>query len=213
MNSLLSFLRRPYVLVLIALIALADVSGIIHSFRMHGTKDGVIALALPPYGLYRAAEGVMHQSPFTDADVEKLAQTEEGRDALRQALHLKPEVWGALLGFIGNDKNHEFRTSMEETGVPFDITAGVPASGPVTLTVQPRQTPDLTIIMTDEDRNQEPETLTITNMVNGTSEVHDTPIAKYNSDDASQFLFAWSLAWGTIAEELKAQAVSVSVSQ
>ena len=208
--TFLPLLRRPYVLVLIILIILADIGGVVHAFRKHGNTDGTIALVLPPYGLYRAVESVMHQDALTDTDLELLSQTPEGRTSLIGRLRLKPEVWEALLGFISNDMNQEFRTSMHETGVPFDIIATVPAVGPVELTIQGRDTPDLTIIMVDANRDQEPESLRIIKRVDGKDEVHETPLVKFSTDDSSQFLFAWSLAWGTIAEELRGSTISVS---
>ncbi len=202
MNLAIFLRHRPYVLVVIVLIALADIGGTVHAFRMHGKKDGVIALVLPPYGLYRAVEGILHRAPLTDADMEQLSQTPEGRSALADQLRLKPAVWEALLGYIANDKKQVFTTSMQETGVPFDITANVPAIGPVELTIQGQQT-DLTIVMVDANRDQEPESLRIIKLVDGKQEIHETPLAKFSTDDSSQFLFAWSLAWGTIAEELR----------
>ncbi|MBI2636297.1 hypothetical protein HYW84_03150 [Candidatus Peregrinibacteria bacterium] len=206
MNVLMWCLRRPYILALAVLIVLSDAVGVVHSYRMHGKKDMMIAVALPPYGVYRAAEAVTHRKPLTDDDIERLSHTRDGRDMLTRQLRLSPAVWNALLGLIGNDLKHEFRTTMKEADVPFTITANVPDSGPVGLMVQGGGDPDFKIVMSDADRDQRPEKLTITKMMEGKPEVRETTIEEYNPDDASQFLFAWALAWGTIAEELKGTA-------
>lgn len=202
-NVLLWFLRRPYFLALTALIVLSDAAGVVHSYRMHGKKDMMIAIAFPPYGVYRAVEAAVHRKPLTDDDVERLSHTRDGRDMLTGKLRLSPAVWNALLGLIGNDLKHEFRTTMNEADVPFTITANVPDSGPVGLMVQGGGDPNFKIVMSDADRDQRPEKLTITKMMEGKPETRETTIEEYNPDDASQFFFAWALAWGTIAEELK----------
>lgn len=210
MNLLSSIFRPSYVIAIVLLMLTADGWGVSHAFRMHGKNDGVVALVLPPYGLYRAAEATTHRKPLTDDDMERLSLTENGRDVLTRQLRLEPQVWDALLGLIGNDLKHEFRTTMKETGAPFEITANVPDAGPVELVIQGGDNPDLKIVMSDADRDQQPETLTITKMTQGKQEVRETPIAKYNSDDSSQFFFAWALAWGTIAEELKGTVFAIS---
>ncbi len=202
----LSRLRNPYVLIVLFLLLLADIGGIVHAFRAHGTRDGIIALILPPYGLYRGVESISHRT-LTETEVAELSQSDDGRRELVQGLQIKPDVWEALLAFIAEHRTHELKTTMEETGgTVYDITATVPPDGPITLTIQSRSNADLTISMTDADRDQRPEMLRIVKQVNGQPEVHDTPIDKYTSADASQFLFAWSLAWGTIAEEQQAKA-------
>ena len=126
------------------------------------------------------------------------------------ALKLKSDVWDALLLQVTAQEHNQIRTKMQETGVPYDIIAIVPPTGPVTLTVQSRNDPNLTISMIDTNRDQALDALRIVKKVNGKSAEHMTPIENFSTDDASQFLLAWSLAWGTIAEEQKAAALPTS---
>lgn len=212
MTSLLSFIRRPYVIVAIVLLVLADAAGVVHAFRAHGTRDGVIALVLPPYGLYRAVESVIHRSPLTEEDIARMEQTADGRRELFEAFHLRPEIWEVLLDLIGEQKNHAYTTTMDQMGITYDVTATAPPDGPVSITVTTPGNTDLIITMSDENRDQEPEMLKIIKKVDGKTETHDTPIADYSDDDGSQFLLAWSLAWGTIVEELKS-IPTITVSQ
>ncbi len=208
-----SLLRRPYVLVLIVLLVAADIGGVVHAFRAHGRNDGIIALVLPPYGLYRAGESLTHHTSLTDADVEALSKTPEGRGSLTAGLKLKPEVWTALIGMVEAQPSHQIKTTMEETGVPYDITADVEPNGPVTLTIQSRSNTDLEIGMIDMDRDQNPDTMKIVRQVNKKPEVHVTPLSKFSPDDATEFVLAWSLAWGTIADEQKVVAPLLPVSR
>lgn len=203
--NLRSLLHHPYVLVVLLVLAVVDIGGIIHASREHGPRATAIAIILPPYGLYRAVESLGHARTLTDEDVAKLMQSDAGRRSLAGEIQLKPEVWEALINLVTVQKNHEIRTTMVEGGVPYDVTANVPAEQPVTLTIQAQSTPELVITMIDEDRDQTPDTLRIVKQVDGKPEVHVTPLKKYSDDDASQFLLAWSLAWGTIAEEQKAR--------
>ncbi len=201
----MKFLTRSYAAVLVVLLVLADAGGVVHAFRMHSQKDGILALVLPPVGLYRSVESLMHRRPVSDAE---LVKTAEGRMELRRELRIKEEVWTALLNLIATKKDHMYATTMEEGGGVFDVTVTVPPAGPITLTVQPQTDKNLTISMTDENRDQTPEMLKITKTVDGKPEVHDTPIDKFTSEDSSQFLLAWSLAWGTVAEEQQVKSKS-----
>ncbi len=197
-------LRSPYLLVLLLLLVFADIGGVVHAFRRHGRGDGAIAIVLPPYGLYRAVEALQHPQNLSP---EEMAKTDYGRRELAKGLHLKPEVWDGLLRLVNVQKNQTIRSTMEDSGITFDIAVTVPATGAISLTIQPQTDTKLTIGMTDENRDQTPEMLQITKVVDGKPEVHNTEIAKYASEDASQFLLAWTLAWGTIAEEQKAAVV------
>lgn len=201
----MKILTKSSAAVLIILLVLADAGGVVHAFRMHSRKDGILALILPPVGLYRSVESLMHRRPVSDAE---LVKTAEGRMALRRGFQIKADVWTALLNLIAAQKVHQFRTTMEEDGSVFDITVTVPATGPITLTVQPQNDKSLTISMTDDDRNQTPEMLKITKIVNGKTEVHNTAIDKFSSEDSSQFLLAWSLAWGAVAEDQQTKSKS-----
>ncbi|MSR86972.1 hypothetical protein EXS70_02255 [Candidatus Peribacteria bacterium] len=209
MVTLPRFLSNPYALVVLFLLVVADISGIAHGFRVHGSRDGTIAIVLPPYGIYRAVESLAHPG---EIDPVVLAESETGRRTLTAGLEIKPEVWTALLNLIAAQPNHSLTARMEEEGgVNYNITVTVPTTGPILLTVKPEQSIDkLVIEMSDSNRDQTPERIKVTKMVNGKEEVHDTPIEKFSTDDSSQFLLAWSLAWGTIAEEQKAKANPVS---
>ena len=199
----LSPFRRPYIIVLMAIFMMADIGGIAHAFRLHGRRDGIIALVLPPYGLYRAVESLRHPRQL---DTATMVQTSQGRRELSQGLRIKPDVWTVLLNLITIQSDHSLRTTMDEGGAIYDITVTVPPAGLMTLTIQPKNDKNLTISMTDENRDQTPEMLKIVKTVNGKPEIHDTPIEKFSAEDSSQFLLAWALAWGTIAEERQAAA-------
>lgn len=210
MNDILQLLRRPYILVVIGLIVFADAWGVVHAFRAHGAKDGIIALAVPPYGLYRAVESVVHKNTLTDADIARMSQTADGRQELAEGMRLRTDVWETLLALIEEQKTHAVSTTLEEGGRAYDVTATVEETGPVTLTIQGKGSTDLSIDIIDEDRDQEPESLRTTKKVNGKPEVHLSALKSYSSSDSSQFLLAWVLAWGTIAEELRSTPITVT---
>lgn len=195
--------RNPYVVVVALVLLLGDAVGIVHSFRAHDAMDGAIALLVPPYGVYRAVESVAHPKGI-DAGV--LSQTDEGRRQLTQGLQIKEKVWVALLELVTAQQNSSISTVMHENnGAAYDITVTAPATGALSLLIQPQNDKNMSITMTDANRDQTPETIKITKQVNGSAEVHETPIDKFPSDDASQFLLAWSLAWGTVAEQQQAR--------
>ncbi|NOS67685.1 MAG: hypothetical protein HOO67_04960 [Candidatus Peribacteraceae bacterium] len=220
MNTLLTFLRhgvrerawlrRPYILVLLVLLLGLDAWGAVHAFRSHGNTDGIIAVAVPPYGLYRGVESAVHKKQLTDADIQRLSQSDEGRLELAQGMHLQPDVWETLLALIAEQKTHAISTVMEEAGMEYDITAAVEETGPVTLTIRGKEATELSIDMIDEDRDQEPESLRITKQVSGKPDIHLTALSDYDAGDSSQFLLAWALAWGTIADELKGRTFTIS---
>ncbi len=197
-------LRNPHVLIPLLLLVLADVGGIVHALRAHGRKDGAIAIVLPPYALYRSIESVRHPEVLDPA---AMAKTDAGRRKLRKELQIKPDIWDALIRLVNVQKQNTMHSTMQDSGALFDIAVTVPQTGPISLTIQPRSDPNLTIVMTDADADQTPEILQITKVVNGKPDIYNTEITKYASEDASQFLLAWSLAWGTIAEELKAKVI------
>lgn len=203
----LSFWRNKYVLVVLCLLLVADIGGILHIFRTLGTRNGIIAIVFPPYGIYNVV-GLVTQP--RKVDVEALAKTDEGRRELTKEFTIKPNVWVALLEQIAAQDTHSVTTTISEQGIPYDVTASVQATGPVTLTIQPPDNKNITITMIDENRDQVPEMLKIVKMVDGKAEVHNTPIDKYSSDDASEFLLAWTLSWATIAQEQKAAAQAES---
>lgn len=201
-----SLLRRPYVVLIALLLLAADVGGIVHAFRRHGTRDGVIALALPPYGLYRAGEALGHPRVIGREEAVELAQSDDGRRTLATHFRLKPKVWGGLLDLVMRQKNHQLQTVLDEGGMLYDATATVPPEGPVELTITTQGKTDLTITVIDADRDQKPDALRVVKQVNGKPETHEAALDTYTSDEASQFLLAWALTWGTIAEEQKAAA-------
>jgi hypothetical protein len=208
--DVIAFLRRPYVLAAIALIVLADAAGVFHAYKSHGAKDGSIALIAPPYGLYRSVEWVMHKRQLTEEEIVQLSQSPDGRLELAANMMLKQKVWELLTALIAEQKTKSYSTIMEEGGVSYDITAVSSATGSIQLSIRGRDTTGLSVEMIDEDRDQEPETLLITREEAGKKpEVHTTPLARYGIEESSQFLLAWSLAWGTIAEELKPTAVTI----
>ncbi len=202
-----NFWRNKYVLVVLCLLLVADIGGIVHAFESHGTRNGVIAIVFPPYGLYSIVESVSHPKKM---DVATLAKTDEGRREISKGFTIKPNVWVALLEQIAAQKTQSVSTTINEQGIPYDVTATVQATGPVTLTIQPPDNKNITIAMIDENRDQVPEMLKIVKMVDGKAEVHNTPIDKYSSEDASEFLLAWTLSWATIAQEQQAAAQQVS---
>lgn len=202
-----SLLRRPYVVLIALLLLAADVGGIVHAFRRHGSRDGVIALALPPYGLYRAGEATGHPRIIGREEAVTLAQSDDGRRTLAAHFRLKPKVWEGLLDLVMRQKNHQLQTVLDEGGMLYDATATVPPEGPVELTITTQGKTNLTITVIDADRDQKPDTLRVVKQVNGKPETREAALDTYTSDESSQFLLAWALTWGTIAEEQKAKVV------
>ena len=148
----------------------------------------------------------MHRKTLTDADIDVLVQTDAGRRTVAEGFHLIPVVWSTLLDLIMVQKTHSINATVTQQGVTYAVMATVPSSdGPVSLSVQSELQKEMTITMIDVDRDQQPDMLHIVKMVKGKPEVHDTPLERFSSDDASQFLLAWSLAWGTIAQEQRAR--------
>ncbi len=197
-----SFLsRRPYASILLAILLAADAGGVVHAFRRHGWRDGTIALVFPPYGVYRGTEALMHRADLTENEAVALSGSDSGRRGLSADLQLTKTAWTSLLALIESQPQHEMRSSMQESSTVYDIVATAEPGGPATLTIRNTADKNLTIALLDPKRTQTPETVVITKKVKGADEIHTTPLAKFSSDDASQFLLAWSLAWGTLAQE------------
>jgi hypothetical protein len=152
----------------------------------------------------------MNTRPLSDEEIGQLAESDEGRRQLAEGYTLRPEVWDALTALIAEQKTHELKTTMEESGVTYNVTMHVEKTGPAILNIQSQIDKTLNIAMIDTDRDQKPETLKITKTVNGKPETHETPIAQFASGDASQFLLAWSLAWGSLAEQERSAVVPPS---
>jgi hypothetical protein len=199
-----------HALMLGALLLLADIGGIVHSFRMHGVRDGIVAIVLPPLALYRSVESLGHRSMLTEADVKTMVESDSGRREIAAGLVLKPEVWSGLLALVSVQESHMISSTMQELGTVFSVTVSTGKTGPVTLSIRGENEKDLLISMVDDNRDQTPEVLRIVRTVNGKPEEHVTPLEQFSSDESSQFLLAWRLAWGTIAEEQKARAQGTS---
>lgn len=170
----------------------------------------VLALA---FGIYYYASSTPRE--WSPDELAEMAQTEDGRREIADSLRIRPEVWSALVELVNAQPTHQLKATMEESGITYDVTAMVAGkdTGPVELLIQSRNDADLKITMIDADRDQSPEMLTITKTANGKVETHETPIEKYSSEDASQFLLAWALAWGTIAEEHRAAVAPAEASE
>ncbi len=200
------FQRHPYAIVLLILLLLSDIGGVLHAFRMHGARDGVIALVLPPYGLYRGVEALTHKTMLTEADAVQLTETDDGRRSLSHTLTLTNTAWKALLKFIESQPGHMLKSTMKEGGTTYNVTLDVqPKNGPVTITIETQTNAALTIAMIDTTRSQQPDIIRTTKHIKNLDDVHTTPLAKFSSEDGSQFLLAWSLALGTIVQEHQAE--------
>jgi hypothetical protein len=200
-SALFHRLRSPAAILLIVIIAAADIFGVIHAFRVHGTMDGTIATVLPPYGLYRAGEAFRKHAP---RDAAQVAETAAGRNELAETFALRPEVWNQLLVEIGRQRGAKYSTTMNEAGLTFDIVGAVNTEGAV-LSIRGRSAGDASIDMIDADKDQHPETIRVAQMgANGkATATQSVAIESIGDEDRSQFLLGWTLAWGQIAGEFK----------
>lgn len=191
-------IRAPLIGLLIAVAVVLEIAGLGHAFRVHGKKDGTIALIVPPVAWYRAIESLRHRGAL---DAATMAESDRGRRSLSAEITLPDAEWRAVLADIESRPDHRLTFTMNEAGTAYAATAlVVPGSG-ATLTIRGPQKDDADMTMTDSDRDQTPEWLTITKTVDGMREPNTFPLTAFQNGEESQFLLAWSIAWAQIARK------------
>ena len=191
-------LPAPALGLMIAAAVILEIAGLSHAFRVHGRKDGTIALVLPPYAFYRAVESLGHT---TLQDPSIMAESDDGRRELSAEVTLPEAEWQRIIAELEERKTHSRSFVMREAGTAYSATAEVVPGGAAVLTSKGPKKDDAEMKMTDEDRDQTPETLTITKTVDGKREPVTFPLAAFQNGEESQFLLAWSIAWAQLARE------------